>query len=401
MQKKFLTGQCIVLGVTGGIAAYKAVEVASSLKKLGAEVQVVMTEAAQEFVQPLTFRAVTHNPVITDMFAEPKSWEVEHISLAQKADLFLIVPATANIIGKIANGIADDMLSTTAMATQASVLLAPAMNVNMYNNPILQSNIDKLSKLGYGVVEPASGYLACGVEGKGRLAAPEKIVELAIRELTLSADWQGVKVLVTAGGTQEPWDPVRYLGNHSSGKMGYAVAKVAARRGAEVLLVTAPTALESPLGVEVEQVQTAREMYEAVLAVAAEQEVIIKAAAVADYRPQNKAEDKIKKDESEPLINLERNPDILAELGRRKERQFLVGFAAESEQLLTNAQAKLKNKNLDLIVANDISAVDSGFKVDTNQVVLISAQDQQELPKLSKMEVAARLLDKIVELREE
>ncbi|ADL12959.1 bifunctional phosphopantothenoylcysteine decarboxylase/phosphopantothenate--cysteine ligase CoaBC [Acetohalobium arabaticum] len=399
-EEKKLKNKSILLGVTGGIAAYKALEIVSSLKKLGAEVDVIMTESATEFVQPLSFRSLSHNPVIVDMFTEPKQWNVKHISLAEKADLCLIAPATANIIGKVANGIADDMLSTTVMATNAPVLLAPAMNCNMYDNPILQQNLTKLKELDYQLIEPDAGYLACGTEGKGRLPAPDEIVNELIKRLTKGLELTDQRILITAGGTQEPIDPVRFIGNHSSGKMGYTVAKEAARRGAEVTLVTAPTALQTPVGVESIQVQTAQQMYERVMELQAEQDIIIKAAAVADYRPQKIAENKIKKDDSDLVIKLERNPDILAELGNRKEEKLLVGFAAESEDLIANAEEKLERKNLDLILANDITADDAGFGTDTNRGIIISRTDREELPTLPKEEVASRLLDRITNLLE-
>ncbi|MBM7623297.1 bifunctional phosphopantothenoylcysteine decarboxylase/phosphopantothenate--cysteine ligase CoaBC [Sporohalobacter salinus] len=398
--KEELENKNILLGVTGGIAAYKALEVVSRLKKLGAEVDVIMTEAAKEFVQPLSFRSLSHNPVIVDMFSEPKQWNVKHISLAEKADICLVAPATANIVGKIANGIADDMLSTTVMATNAPVLLAPAMNCNMYSNPIFQQNLDRLRGLGYYLIKPDAGYLACGTEGKGRLPAPSRIVENVVEQLTKEKDLTGQQVMITAGGTQEPIDPVRFIGNHSSGKMGYAIAREAVKRGAEVTLITASTSLQPPSGIEIIQVETAQQMYESVMKLQVEQDVIIKAAAVADYRPQVVAEDKIKKDESELVIKLERNPDILAELGRVKEEKLLIGFAAESEDLIANAKDKLSRKNLDLIVANDITADDAGFGADTNRVVMISRTDKTELPTLSKEEVANRLLGRIIELLE-
>lgn len=385
----------ILLGVTGGIAAYKSLEIVSRLKKLGAEIDVIMTEAATEFVQPLSFRSLSHNPVVVDMFTEPKRWDVKHIDLAEKADLCLVAPATANIIGKIANGIADDMLSTTVMAVRTPVFLAPAMNHNMYENSVVQQNLKKLKQLEYQILEAESGYLACGTEGKGRLLAPEKIVKRITKYLLKKDDLSGYKVLVTAGGTQEPLDPIRYLGNHSSGKMGYALAQEAVKRGAEVRLVTAPTSLDFPSNVEVTQVQTTGEMHQAVMKLQAEQDVIIKAAAVADYRPEIREENKIKKDNSDLELKLKRNPDILAELGEVKENKILVGFAAESEKLVANARSKLKKKNLDLIVANDITAKEAGFAADTNQVIMISEEEEIELPNLPKPEVAARLLDKI------
>jgi len=390
----------ILLGVTGGIAAYKSLEIVSRLKKAGAEVDVIMTEAATKFVQPLSFRSLSHNPVVIDMFSEPKQWDVKHIALAEKADLFLVAPATANIIGKITNGIADDMLSTTIMATTAPKVLAPAMNHNMYMNSVVQRNLNDLNELGYKIIEADSGYLACGVEGKGRLPDPEVIVNYIAEELREEPkdDLVGKNILVTAGGTQEPLDPVRYLGNYSSGKMGYAIARQAVNRGANVTLISAPTNLKAPTEVKVVSVKTAKEMYEAVMEIQSEQDIIIKAAAVADYRPEIKAKNKLKKDGSDLQIKLKRNPDILAELGEVKEDKVLVGFAAESEELVANAKEKLENKNLDLIIANDITAEDAGFGTDTNRVIMISKDEELKIPKTSKDKVAQKLLDKVSKL---
>ncbi|MGM0471362.1 MAG: bifunctional phosphopantothenoylcysteine decarboxylase/phosphopantothenate--cysteine ligase CoaBC [Bacillota bacterium] len=390
----------ILLGVTGGIAAYKALEIVSRLKKLGAEVHVIMTEAATEFVQPLSFRSLSHNPVVVDMFATPKKWDVQHISLAERADLCLIAPATANMIGKLANGIADDMLSTTVMATEAPVLLAPAMNSKMYDNPIVQQNLSQLAELNYQILEPEAGYLACGSSGKGRLPDPELIVKEVVANLSDKQDLADCRMLVTAGGTEEPIDPVRFIGNHSSGKMGYAIAQAAANRGAKVQLISAPTNLSSPQDVELIEVQTAVEMYQAVMEQQADADVIIKAAAVADYRPGQQAADKIKKEESNLKLELRRNPDILAELGAKKKEQVLVGFAAESSELIANAERKLREKNLDLIIANDITASDAGFGSDTNRVVIIDPTTEVELPNLPKREVAQKLLDRITSILE-
>ncbi|MCK8828167.1 bifunctional phosphopantothenoylcysteine decarboxylase/phosphopantothenate--cysteine ligase CoaBC [Natroniella acetigena] len=392
-----LKDKTIVIGVTGGIAAYKSVEVVSRLKKLGANVHVIMTEAATKFVQPLTFRSLSHNPVIVDMFAELQSWDVEHISLAEKADMFLVVPATANLIGKVANGIADDMLTTTIMATTAKVIFSPAMNVNMYQNSIVQKNIVRLKEEGYRFIEPDKGYLACGTEGKGRLPAPEEIVTSAIAYLLSSFDLVGKKVLVTAGGTQEDLDPVRYLGNRSSGKMGYALAKVAKARGAEVTLISAPTKLNKPSGVNIINVRTAAEMCQQVFKYQAEQDIIIMAAAVADYTPQSIAKNKIKKSNNLTL-ELKRTTDILAELGNSNGEQILVGFAAESDNLIENAQQKLKRKVVDFIVANNIRAEDTGFASDFNQVVIISKDDQIEVAKATKLEIADRIFSEVVKI---
>lgn len=394
-----LAGKNVVLGVTGGIAAYKSVEIVSRLKKLGAAVHVIETAAAAKFVTPLTFREISGNPVVTDMWAEPKQWNVEHIALASLADVFLIAPATANIIGKIAGGIADDMLTTTVMATKAPVVLAPAMNSNMYLNPIVQANIAKLAGLGYHVLEPASGLLACGWEGPGRLPEPEVIVDKVVNLLTQSGDLAGKKVLVTAGPTREPIDPVRYISNHSSGKMGYALAAAAAARGADVVLVTGPTELTPPPAVTVKKVETAAEMLAAVLAEFADADVVVKAAAVADYRPQTVATQKIKKNDDAVTLALIRNPDILAELGARKEGQLLVGFAAETEELIKHATAKLTKKNLDMIVANDVTLAGAGFGSDTNIVKLLYRDGRVvELPQMAKDKLAGIILDRICDL---
>lgn len=394
-----LAGKNVVLGVTGGIAAYKAVEIVSRLKKLGAVVHVIMTPAAANFVTPLTFREISGNPVVTDMWAEPKQWNVEHIALASLADVFLIVPATANIIGKIAGGIADDMLTTTVMATRAPVVLAPAMNTNMYLNPIVQANIAKLAGLGYHVLEPASGMLACGWEGPGRLPEPAVIVDKVLSLLVPSGPFAGKKVLVTAGPTREPLDPVRYISNHSSGKMGYALAAAAAARGADVVLVSGPTELAPPPAVKVTKVETAAEMRAAVLAEFADTDVVIKAAAVADYRPRTAAAQKIKKNDAEATLELTRNTDILAELGAHKQGQLLVGFAAETEELFKHATAKLTKKNLDMIVANDVTQAGAGFGSDTNIVKLLYRDGRVvELPQMAKNELAGIILDKIADL---
>lgn len=391
-----LLGKNIVLGVTGGIAAYKAVEIVSRLKKAGASVHVIMTEGATKFVTPLTFRELSANPVAVQMWEEPKTWNVEHIALATLADLFLIAPATANIIGKIANGIADDMLSTTVMATKAPVILAPAMNTNMYLNPIVKQNIAKLAALGYRFIEPATGMLACGIEGPGRLAEPSVIVEYVESLTKQTCSLAGKKVLITAGGTREPLDPVRYIGNRSSGKMGYALAAAAAARGAEVLLVSGPTNLPVPQGVAIVNVESAQEMRNAVLAEYPDADIVIKAAAVADYRSVAQAEHKIKKNDETLTILLEKNPDILAELGRLKTKQILIGFAAETEQLVTYATEKLNRKNADMIVANNVMLPDAGFNTDTNIVKLLYRDGRMEdLPKMEKTKLAGIILDKI------
>lgn len=397
-----LKGKNIVLCVTGGVAAFKAVSIASGLVKAGARVDVIMTKNAQEFVTPLSFRSITKTPVITDMFDEPESMDIAHISLAQRADAFLIAPATANIIGKIANGIADDMVSTTVMATRAPVIIAPAMNTNMYDNPIVRENMNRLKALGYIFIEPDSGMLACGTEGRGRLPDPEKIVERVIMEIALAKDLKGLKVLVTAGPTREAIDPVRYISNGSSGKMGYAAAKMAAMRGAEVTLVSGPVNIPAPIGVNVVNVTSAEDMYQAVVSRAAEADIIVKAAAVGDFRPAEAAEDKIKKDTGAGELRLVKNKDILAELGRTKpEKQVLVGFCMETRDLLESAAHKLKAKNLDMIAANNLKTEGAGFGTDTNVVTLLFADGRPEV-RLdgSKEDVACELLTLAKELRD-
>jgi phosphopantothenoylcysteine decarboxylase/phosphopantothenate--cysteine ligase len=390
----------IVLGVTGGIAAYKAVELLRLFVKAGARVQVIMTVAAQEFVTPLTFQTLSGNPVHTGLFNLLQEMEIGHITLADRADLLVIAPATANVIGKISCGIADDLLTTTVMATRAPVLFAPAMNVNMWENPLYRQNEEKLKGLGYHFLEPASGFLACGWEGQGKLPEPGAIFQECVRLLT-PQDLADETVLVTAGPTREELDPIRYLSNRSSGKMGYAIARAACNRGAKVILVSGPTALTPPCGVEFLGVTSAAQMREAVLGRAGEATVIVKAAAVADYRPSVRAPQKIKKEGSgEMTLVLEKTPDILAELGEIKGERYLVGFAAETADLLANAGKKLKTKKLDLIVANDVTEDGAGFDVDTNIVRFLFADGTvQELPRMSKDAVAGRLLDVIAARR--
>lgn len=391
-----LKDKTIVLGVTGGIAVYKAVELLRLYVKAGAVVHVVMTRSAQEFVTPLTFQTLSGNPVHTELFSLYQEREIGHISLADRADLFVVAPATANVVGKVAGGIADDLLTTTIMATKAPVLFVPAMNVNMWENPIYRQNEAKLKALGYHFMEPASGFLACGWEGKGKLPDPAAILAETER-LFSPRDLLGETVLVTAGPTREELDPVRYISNYSSGKMGFAIARAACNRGARVILVSGPTCLESPCGVETVAVVSACEMRDAVMARAAAATVIIKAAAVADYRPAAPSAQKIKKGQNAAMtLQLEKNPDILAELGKMKGERFLVGFAAETADLLANARAKLQEKNLDLIVANDVTQAGAGFDVDTNVVRLLFRDGSlEELPQMSKDEVAQRLLDRI------
>ncbi len=387
-----LKDKTVVLGVTGSIAAYKAADIASKLVQAGARVEVVMTRAATEFVTPLTFRSITARPTVTGMFDLASEFSIEHVALAEAADLVLIAPATANIIAKLAAGIADDMLCCTVLATKAPIVLAPAMNVNMYHNPVTQENLAKLRSRGFSVVGPAYGRLASGEMGLGRLAEIREILESVRQVLGKRGDLAGKRIVVTAGGTQEPIDPVRHIGNRSSGKMGYAIAQAARDRGAEVVLITAPTALSDPVGMEVVHVQTSLQMREAVVKAIAGAHVLAMAAAVADYRPVAQSRSKIKKRADTLSLKLVRTPDILAEV----EGEFIkIGFAAESEKLVENATEKLHRKNLDLIAANDITAADSGFDADTNRVVLIDAQGRAErLPLLPKSEVADRILDR-------
>jgi len=395
-----LQGRNIILGVTGGIAAYKAVELLRLLTKAGASVHVIMTRAATEFVTPLTFQTLSGNPVHTEIFNLITENEIGHISLADRADLFIIAPATANFIGKLANGIADDLLTTTVMATKAPVLIAPAMNVNMYENQLYRENEEKLRRHGYLFADPVSGYLACGWEGKGKMLEPALIFEEALPVLS-TKDLAGLKILVTAGPTREEIDPVRYISNHSSGRMGYAIARAARIRGAEVTLVSGPVSLSPPQGVTMIDVVSAEEMLREVLVIAGKADVIIKAAAVADYRPATREGQKIKKKSGGESMLLVRNSDILAELGKAKRPgQTLVGFAAETENLLENASAKLEEKNLDLIVANDVSADGAGFNVETNIVRFIYRDGRsEELPILPKETVAGEILDRVVALR--
>lgn len=394
-----LRGKTVVLGVSGGIAVYKAVELLRLLVKAEAEVHVVMTRNACEFVTPLTFQTLSQNPVHTEMFDLFQEQEIGHISLAERADLFLIAPATANLVGKLANGLADDLLSTSLMATRAPVLLCPAMNTNMYENPHYQRNHRSLIEAGYQILEPVSGDLACGWQGKGKLPDPMQIFEQACRILA-PGDLAGMRILVTAGPTREEIDPVRYLSNHSSGKMGYAIAEAAAARGAIVTLISGPVALCAPSSVETIRIESALEMQRVLEDRFDEVDVVIKAAAVADYRSAHRAEQKIKKNHASLSLELEKNPDLLAELGKRKGDQILVGFAAETENLLENALSKLQRKNLDLIVANDVTAEGAGFGSETNLVRFLFADGrQEELPLLSKKDVAGRLLDRILLLK--
>ena len=391
----------VILGVTGGIAAYKSVEIASRLRKAGASVHVILTAGAQNFVTSMTFREITGNPVVTTMWGEITNHQVEHIALAELADLVIIAPATANFIAKAAAGMADDMLTTTVLATKVPIFFAPAMNSNMYNNQLTQANIKRLVELGWRFIPPASGHLACGSDGIGRLPEPAEILDFVENELSHEEDFIGKKLLVTAAGTYEPIDPVRYIGNRSSGKMGYAIAEAAQKRGAEVVLVSGPSALQAPAGVKLIKVETAAQMRDAVMDNCQQADIIIKAAAVADYRVQEVSEHKIKKNDQELVLVLEKNPDILKELGTKKRAdQILVGFAAETQNLLEYAKDKLEKKNLDMIVANDVSRKDAGFNTDTNLVKLLYRNGTvDELPLMSKHQLADELLNRVLRLK--
>ena len=393
-----LQGKSVVLGVSGGIAVYKAVELLRLLTKAGADVHVIMTKNACEFVTPLTFQTLSGNPVHTDLFSLYQEQEIDHISLADRADLFILAPATANLIGKIAQGLADDLLTTSIMATKAPVLIVPAMNVNMYENPVYQRNEKQLIEFGYHVLEPVTGALACGWEGKGKLPAPTEILTAAAGVFA-PKDLLGHTVLVTAGPTREEIDPVRYISNYSSGKMGFAIAAEARHRGAEVILIAGPTNLVAPVGVRYVPVVSAEEMRTAVFDHFAEADVVIKAAAVADYHPVQRSSHKMKKTSDDFTLQMEKNPDILAEIGQQKGERIVVGFAAETERLLVHAAEKLKKKNLDLIVANDVTKAGAGFDVDTNIVKLLHADGRvDELKLMSKAAVAGKILNQVKKL---
>ena len=417
-----LNGKKIVLGVTGGIAAYKCVDLASRLRKKGAEVHVILTRGAQNFVTETAMREISGNPVITSMWGEIHNYDVEHIALANLADAVLTAPATANVIAKGAVGMADDMLTTTVLATRAPIFFAPAMNSNMYENPVTQQNITTLQQRGWQLIPPASGHLACGTSGIGRMPEPAELVEVLENYFIgeggsvesadgntmdntmgniMGSTMQGLKLLVTAAGTREPIDPVRYIGNRSSGKMGYAIAEAAARLGAEVTLISGPSALQPPAGVEFFGVESAREMRQLVQERFPACDIVIKAAAVADYRVKNVSDQKIKKNDAELTLVLEKNPDILKELGEMKQpHQTLVGFAAETQNLLQYAKGKLEKKNLDMIVANDVSKPQAGFNVDTNLIKLLKRDGSiEELPLMSKKELAYIILDRVMKLR--
>ena len=396
-----LAGKNIVLGVTGGIAAYKACELASRLRKAGAQVYGIMTKNACEFVAPLTIETLTNHPVATDTFARSETWEVEHVALAKRAELFVIAPATANILAKMAGGIADDMLSTTLLATRAPVLAAPAMNTGMWEHPATQKNVRVLRERGVHFIGPEGGFLACGDQGAGRMSEPAAIFAAIEGLLASQQDLTGLSVLVTAGPTREMLDPVRYITNRSSGKMGYAIAEAAARRGAKVTLITGPVNLAAPSGVETVPILSTQQLYDEMLARCGQADVIIQAAAPADFTPVQAAEQKIKKQAGQPLmLTLRETPDVAKAVGeRKKEGQILVGFAAETQQVLENAEKKLQSKRLDLIVANDVTAPGAGFDTDTNIVTFISRAGQESLPLMSKRQVADELLNRVLMLK--
>ncbi len=396
-----LTGKNIVLGVTGGIAAYKSAEVVSRLRHQGANVHVIMTKNATEFIAPLTFRTLSANPVAVDTFSAPEAWNVEHVALAKLADIFVIAPATANILAKMACGIADDMLSTTVLATKAPVLAAPAMNTGMWTAEATRRNVETLRERGVEFAGPGTGILACGDEGAGRMSEPAEIVKRIEELLSRKTDLQGLKILVTAGATRERLDPVRFLTNDSSGKMGFALAEAARDRGAEVTLVKAATTAPVPAAIRIIPVESARDLLAAMKKEAPKQDVVIQAAAVADYRPAAVSKTKIKKKAGEPMVlTLEENPDVAKAIGQiKKEKQTLVGFAAETDHVESHAEAKLKAKNLDMIVANDVTKPGAGFNTDTNIAVLITKDEKRELPLMSKRQLADVILDRITELR--
>ena len=393
-----LKGKTVLLGVSGSIAAYKIASLASALKKLDADVHVLMTQNATNFINPITFETLTGNKCLVDTFDRNFQYSVEHVSLAKKADVVMLAPASANVIGKIAGGIADDMLTTTVMACKCKKIIAPAMNTNMFENPIVQDNLKKLEGYGYEIISPAVGYLACGDTGAGKMPEPELLLEYILKEVAREKDMRGLKVLVTAGPTQEAVDPVRYITNHSTGRMGYAIARVCMQRGAEVTLVTGPSALKKPEFVKVVPVTTAKEMFDEVTGRAAEQDIIIKAAAVADYRPKYISDEKVKKKGDNLSLELERTDDILAYLGmHKKEEQFLCGFSMETQNVIDNSRAKLAKKNLDMIVANNLKVAGAGFGTDTNVITLIANDMEKELPLMSKKEAAGCILDTILE----
>ena len=395
-----LKNKTVLLGVTGCIAAYKSATLASLLVKAGADVHVIMTENATNFINPITFETLTSNKCIIDTFDRNFEFEVKHVSLAQKADVIMVAPATANVIAKLAHGLADDMLTTTILASKAPKIISPAMNTGMYENPVTQDNMKTLEKYGMEVITPASGRLACGDVGAGKMPEPDVLFEHIVRACACEKDMQGLKVLVTAGPTQEAIDPVRYITNHSSGKMGYSIAKACMLRGADVTLVTGKTSIKPPMFVNVVPVTSAQDMYDAVTSRNSDMDIVIKSAAVADYRPSNVATEKVKKKDGDMAIPLERTNDILKHLGEnKKDGQFLCGFSMETENMLENSKAKLVKKNLDMIVANNLKVEGAGFQGDTNIVTLITADSVTELPIMTKEEVAFSLLDEILKLR--
>ena len=392
-----LEGKTVLLGVTGSIAAYKIAYLASALKKRRADVHVLMTKNATNFINPITFETLTGNKCLVDTFDRNFQFQVEHVSIAKKADVVMIAPASANVIGKLAHGIADDMLTTTIMACKCKKFISPAMNTNMFENPVVQDNLKILEHYGYEVIAPASGYLACGDTGAGKMPEPETLLAYIERETACEKDLKGKKILVTAGPTQEAIDPVRYITNHSSGKMGYAIAKAAMLRGADVTLVSGRTAIEPPMFVKVVPVVTAKDMYEAVTSVSDEQDIIIKAAAVADYRPAKVSDEKVKKSDGQMSIELERTDDILKFLGEHKrDGQFLCGFSMETQNVIGNSRAKLTKKNLDMVAANNVKVEGAGFQGDTNVLTLITQDEEVSLPLMSKEDAALKILDKII-----
>ncbi len=395
-----LKNKTVLLGVTGSIAAYKIANLASALKKLHADVHVLMTRNATNFINPITFESLTGNKCLVDTFDRNFQFQVEHVSIAKKADVVMIAPASANVIGKIAHGIADDMLTTTVMACKCPIYISPAMNTNMYENPILQDNMKTLEKYGYHMITPASGYLACGDTGTGKMPEPETLLQYIIQEIAFEKDLKGKKILITAGPTQEKIDPVRYITNHSSGKMGYALAKRAALRGAEVTLVSGQVSIAPPPFVRLVSITSAKDMFDAVTAVSEEQDIIIKAAAVADYRPAVVSDEKMKKKDGQMSIELERTDDILKYLGEHKrEGQFLCGFSMETQNMISNSRAKLEKKNLDMIAANNLKVEGAGFKTDTNVLTLITQNEEVSLDMMSKEDAAGVILDKILTIQ--
>ena len=397
-----LKGKCVVLGVTGSIAAYKIACLASALVKQHADVHVIMTENATNFINPITFETLTSNKCLVDTFDRNFQFNVEHVALAKRADIFMVAPASANVIGKMANGIADDMLTTTILAAKCPKYVSPAMNTNMFENPILQDNLKTLEHYGYEVIQPASGYLACGDTGAGKMPEPETLLSYILREIAKEKDLEGKKVLVTAGPTQESIDPVRYITNHSSGKMGYALAKAAMLRGADVTLVSGPCSITPPPFVKVVPVVTAKDMFDAVTSVSAEQDIIIKAAAVADYRPKQVFDEKVKKQDKEMSIELEKTDDILKYLGEhRTPQQFLCGFSMETQNMIGNSRAKLGKKHLDMVAANNLKVAGAGFQGDTNVLTLITQDEDVSLQLMSKEDAANVILDKILSVMKE